>query len=240
VRNLLMASRGLPLVVAAALAAAPAVHGQVYKWTDDKGVVNYSSTPPENRKSQKLDEDKGRVSTIEAQDFSKSDAARREQALKDRVDRLEQEAQRGRQNTAAQDAAAADAQRQWRERCISERRTDCDDPYAQFHDPGYYVPWGRPGAVRPVPQRPGPGQYRPTPDVAVGGGGVVGPYSKPPPSGVVVGPGPGGVGAAYGPASPGGVVVTPGPGGVGAQYRPVPEEPQPYYGPQTPRPTPRR
>jgi Domain of unknown function (DUF4124) len=235
-----MAFRSLSLLLVAALAAAPAALAQVYKWTDERGVTNYSSTPPDNRKSQKLDEEKGRVSTVEAQDLSKADAARRERALKDRVDRLEQEAQRNQQNTAAQDAAAAEAQRQWRERCISERRTDCDDPYASFHDPGYYTPYGvRPG-VRPTPQRPGPGQYRPTPDVAVGGGGVVGPYLKPPPSGVVVGPGPGGAGAAYGPASPGGVVITPGPGGVGAQYRPVPEEPQPYGGAPPPRPTPRR
>jgi hypothetical protein len=238
-----MASGRLSLALgalAALVAAAPLAHGQVYKWVDDKGVVNYSSTPPDNRKSQKLDEDKGRVSTIEAQDFSKTDAARREQALKDRVDRLEQEAQRNRQTATAQEFAAAEAQRLWRERCITERRTDCDDPYAGTYDPGYYTPYGvRPG-VRPLPQpRPGPGQFRPTPDVAVGGGGVVGPYLKPPPSGVVVGPGTAGVGASYGPAPPGGVVITPGTGGVGAQYRPVPEEPLPSYGPPGPRPVPR-
>lgn len=236
-RNLLMASGGLPLLLVAALVAAPAAYGQVYKWTDDKGVTNYSSTPPDNRKSQKLDEDKGRVSTIEAQDFSKSDAARREQALKDRVDRLEQDAQRNRQTAAAQDAMSAEAYRQWRERCIADRRTDCDNP-AGVYDPGYYTPYGRPG-VQPLPQRAVPGQFRPTPDVAVGGGGVVGPYLKPPPSGVVVGPGPGGTGAAYGPAPPGGVVVIPGTGGVGAQYRTVPEE-QGFPAPAPPRPTPRR
>ena len=85
----------------------------------------------------------------------------------------------------------------------------------------------------------GPGQFRPTPDVAVGGGGVVGPYLKPPPSGIVVGPGTAGVGAGYGAAPPGGVVITPGPAGAGAQYRPVPEEPQPHLG-TVPRPVPRQ
>lgn len=238
-RKLLMVPSSLRFLLAASLALAPAAYGQVYKWTDDKGVVNYSSTPPDNRKSQKLDEDKGRVSTIEAVDYSRPEAARKEQALKDRIDKLEQDAQRNRQTAAAQDAAAADAYRVWRERCISERRIDCDDPYPNVNDPGYFTPYFRPGARPPV-QRPGPGQYRPTRDVATGGGGVVGPFSRPPPSGIVVGPGPGGVGAAYGPASPGGVVITPGPAGVGAQYRPVPEEPQPYYGPPVPRPTPRR
>ena len=236
-RKLLMASGTLPLLLAAALVAAPATYGQVYKWTDDKGVTNYSSTPPDNRKSQKLDEDKGRVSTIEAYDASKSDAARREQALKDRMDRLEQDAQRNRQTAAAQDAMSAEAYRQWRERCIADRRTDCDNPTG-WYDPGYYAPYGRAG-VQPLPQRPAPGQYRPTPDVAVGAGGVVGPYLKPPPSGVVVGPGPGGVGAAYGTAPPGGVVVIPGTGGVGAQYRTVPED-QGFPAPAPPRPAPRR
>lgn len=238
-RNSPMTIRRARLVALGIVLAAPVVAlAQVYKWTDDKGVVNYSSSPPDNRKSQKLDEDKGRVSTIEAQDFSKSDAARREQALKDRVDKLEQDAQRNRQSAAAQDFAAAEAQRQWRERCITERRTDCDDPYAGY-DSGYYTPYGvRPG-VRPLPQRPGPGQFRPTPDVAVGAGGVTGPYLKPPPSGVVVGPGTAGVGAGYAPAPPGGVVITPGPAGVGAQYRPVPEEPQ-ASGPLGPRPVPRQ
>ncbi len=240
VRNSSMTIRRAQLVALGVVLAFPLVAlAQVYKWTDDKGVVNYSSTPPDNRKSQKLDEDKGRVSTIEAQDFSKTDAARREQALKDRVDRLEQDAQRNRQTATAQEFATAEAQRQWRERCIAERRTDCDDPYAGAYDPGYYTPYGvRPG-VRPLPQRPGPGQFRPTPDVAVGGGGVVGPHLKPPPSGVVVGPGTAGVGAGYTTAPPGGVVITPGPAGVGAQYRPVPEEPQPHLGP-VPRPVPRQ
>ena len=241
VRSSSMSIRRARLVALGIVLASPLVAlAQVYKWTDDKGVVNYSSTPPDNRKSQKLDEDKGRVSTIEAQDFSKTDAARREQALKERVDRLEQDAQRNRQAATAQEFAAVEAQRQWRERCIADRRTDCDDPYAAGgYDPGYYTPYGvRPG-VRPLPQRPGPGQFRPTPDVAVGGGGVVGPYLKPPPSGIVVGPGTAGVGAGYGAAPPGGVVITPGPAGVGAQYRPVPEEPQPHLG-TVPRPVPRQ
>ena len=241
VRNSSMSIRRARLVALGIVLASPLVAlAQVYKWTDDKGVVNYSSTPPDNRKSQKLDEDKGRVSTIEAQDFSKTDAARKEQALKERVDRLEQDAQRNRQTATAQEFAAVEAQRQWRERCIADRRTDCDDPYAAGgYDPCYYTPYGvRPG-VRPLPQRPGPGQFRPTPDVAVGGGGVVGPYLKPPPSGIVVGPGTAGVGAGYGAAPPGGVVITPGPAGVGAQYRPVPEEPQPHLG-TVPRPLPRQ
>jgi len=239
-----MASVKLPVLLAAALAAAPAAYGQVYKWVDERGVVNYSSTPPENRKSQKLDEDKGRVSTIEAPDLSKADAARREQALKDRVDRLEQDAIRDRQIAANQEAASAEAYRQWRERCIADRRTDCDGPNATYYDPGYpgFYPYPvRPGGRPPGQRRPGPAEFRPTPYMAEGAGGVVGPYLRPPPSGIVVGPGPGGIGGGYVQAPPGGVVITPGPAGIGAQYRPVPEDQQPYTGPPIPpRPAPRR
>ena len=241
-RNSFMSVRRVPLVALGVALAFPLVAlAQVYKWIDDKGVTNYSSTPPDNRKSEKLDEDKGRVSTIEAYDASKGDAGRREQALKDRVARLEEDAQRNRQTAAAQDVASAEAYRQWRERCIADRRTDCDSPYPTAYDPGYYSPYGpygivRPGA-RPVPQQPVPGMYQPTPFTAVGAGGVAGPYYRSPPGGLAVGPGPAGIGAGLVPAPPGGVVVTPGPAGIGSQYRPVPEDQVPSA---APRPRPRQ
>ena len=167
--NLLMTLRALPLALATALLATPAAYAQVYKWVDEKGVINYSSTPPDKRKSQKLDEDKGRVSTIESYDFQKEDAARRERALKDRIDRLEQDAQRTRQQSGQQSAAgpdpaaAAEAQRQWRERCIAERRTDCDSPYASRL---------RPRVLHPVlPSRRAAG-------AAAGGAGPVSPDAR--------------------------------------------------------------
>ena len=37
----------------ALLAAAPLAHAQVYKWTDEKGVVNYSNSPPVEARSKK-------------------------------------------------------------------------------------------------------------------------------------------------------------------------------------------
>ncbi|MGH8680480.1 MAG: DUF4124 domain-containing protein [Burkholderiales bacterium] len=204
--------------LAALLMLAPVAHAEIYKWVDEKGVVNYTSTPPQNRKSVKLDEEQGRVSTIEAYDYSKSGAARREQALQERVARLEQEAARGRQTAALDAAAAADAYRVWREQCIAQRRVDCDEPYAaSFVDPGLVFP----GAVVRPPRRVA-GAYIPTNKIAIGVGGVVGPYFKPPPGGIVVGPGPYGIGGGYQRASPGGVVLGPGPYGIGAAFHPVP------------------
>jgi hypothetical protein len=224
-RNFLLATVAAPLWL-----ALPA-HAEIYKWVDEKGVVNYSNTPPENRRSVKLDDDTGRVSTIEAYDYSKDGAKQREQALKDRVAQLEEETARNRQAAAQQELAAAEAYRMWREFCIAQRRIDCDDPYALPSDPGYPI-YGV--GVAPLPARRVPGMYRPTPRFAVGGGGVVGPYYRPPIGGIAVGPGPYGIGAGIYRAPPGGVVLGPGPGGVGAAYYPVPEETGPV--PMAPRP----
>ncbi len=220
---------------AALLALAPVVHAEVYKWVDDKGVVNYTSTPPPNRKSAKLDEDQGRVSTIQAYDYSRSGAPRREQALQERVARLEDELARGRQVAAVDAAASAEAYRVWREQCFAQRRVDCDGPYAaSFVDPGFFFPGA---AVRP-PRRVA-GAYIPTDKIAIGVGGVVGPYFKPPPGGIVVGPGPYGIGGGYQLASPGGVVLGPGPYGIGAAFHPV-EETGPVRMEPRSRPRPRR
>src|SRR5687768_17798421 len=40
-------------VIAVVAAAAPLAGAQVYKWTDDKGVVNYSNTAPADAKGKK-------------------------------------------------------------------------------------------------------------------------------------------------------------------------------------------
>jgi len=231
-----MAMHSVQLVaLAALLVLAPTVRAEVYKWVDEKGVVNYSNTPPENRKSVKLDEEQGRVSTIEAYDYSRDGAGKREKALQERVARLEQEVARGRQTAALDAAAAAEAYRVWREQCFAQRRVDCDDPYAAAYDPGYVYPY--PG-VAVVPARRVPGMYRPTPKIAVGAGGVVGPYFKPPIGGIAVGPGPYGIGGGYHRAPPGGVVLGPGPYGIGAAFYPVPEETRPIR--PEPRTRPRR
>jgi hypothetical protein len=207
--------------LAALLALAPMVHAETYKWVDEKGVVNYSNTPPANAKSVKLDEDQGRVSTIESYDYSRGGAGTREKALQDRVTRLEQDAAYARRAAAMDEVAAAEAYRLWREQCFAQRRVDCDDLYAGGYDPGYLYP--SPVAA-PVRARRVPGMFRPTPRFAVGGGGVVGPYFKPPPGGIAVGPGPYGIGAGLVRAPAGGVVVGPGPAGVGSAYYPVQED----------------
>lgn len=238
-RNLLMSRITRRAALAALVVLAGAAHAQVYKWVDDKGVVNYSSTPPPKGKGVvKLDED--RVTTIPAPEMRRDDpAAAADPALRRRVDQLERETTAQRQSAAQQEAAAAETHRRWVEQCRADRRVDCDDPgRGAYVDPGYGYAnppvYARP---RPLPAPAAPFAYQPTPYVAQGGGGVVGPYLRPPPGGVVVGPGPYGIGGGYNRASPGGVVLAPGPAGIGAQYVPVPESSAPQPGP-VPRPMP--
>ncbi len=149
-----------------AVVLASSAGAQLYKWVDDKGVTNYGSTPPANaRNVQKVDESSPRVSTVPGLKPEEVQAGEK-RALEQKVDQLERDLDAQRRATAdAQARAAADAQ--WRERCLADRRVDCDDPSRRQleYDPG----WGpyppvvmppRPVPPRPLPPRPGP---RPTP-----------------------------------------------------------------------------
>jgi len=142
---------------------APAPSGaQVYKWVDDKGVVNYSSQPPADRKSALLDPNSVSVSTY-APDEKLTRTAQtmpsvNERALAERIASLERklDAERYSRQVLA-DAQARSMERRF-EQCLRDRRVDCD--YAGL-DP-YYAPYGptvvifqphlrpRPIATRPV------------------------------------------------------------------------------------------
>jgi hypothetical protein len=151
------------LALGAALWVAPLAEAQVYKWVDERGVVNYSTTPPANRPSTKVDEDSGRVSTIRAPDQSRTQETQRERALQQRVDELERDAA-SRQSPPQQDIAA---QRQSREDCLAQRRIDCDDPSRGLYESERWYPYGVNRPPRPLPSRPGadgtPGPVAPRP-----------------------------------------------------------------------------
>jgi len=96
-RKLPMANSAIASVaLGAALVFGPFAEAQVYKWVDDKGVVNYSSTPPEKRKRTKLDEDNGRVSTVQSPVTDRARAAESDRNRRQGAERLEQEAGRNR------------------------------------------------------------------------------------------------------------------------------------------------
>ena len=148
----------LSSALAAIVFTAPAALAQVYKWVDEKGVVNYSNEAPPKRNATLLDPRSARVSTYSTDDAQKPTAtalaAANERALSDKIDRLERklEAERyARQvQLEAQMQTAADA---WYAQCLRDRRVDCD--YAGT-DPDHYAPFYGPVVVagRPVRQRP--------------------------------------------------------------------------------------
>ena len=113
------------------LAAVPAFP-QVYKWVDENGMTNYSGNPPIDVKAgtklgtvaEKITvytPDKALVQAMQAR------SQRTDTVLSDRIDRLERQLlaeRQARQSAAAVQAGGAQA---GYERCLSERRLDCDN-----------------------------------------------------------------------------------------------------------------
>jgi len=115
---------------------------QVYKWVDDRGVVNYSSQRPADRKSTLLDPNSVSVSTYAPDEkltrTGQTMPSVKEKALEERIAGLERklDAERHSRQISA-DAQARTMERRF-EQCWRERRVDCD--YAEL-DP-YYSPYG--------------------------------------------------------------------------------------------------
>jgi hypothetical protein len=145
------------------LAAAPAV-AQVFKWVDDKGVVNYSNEAPANRSSTLLDPKSARVSTYATDDLQKraptAPPSANESALSEKIDRLERKLDSERyarqRQAEAQLQVAADARYQ---QCVRDRRVDCDyvgmEPYP-YYDAPYYPYYGAVVVARPHRAHPQP------------------------------------------------------------------------------------
>jgi hypothetical protein len=96
---------GPSYICALALAAPLAAQAEIYRWVDDRGVINYSSIRPAGVKQvTQIAEDSGRVSTVPG--ISQELIARqRELELEARIQRLERELYEQR----ARDAMAAAA-----------------------------------------------------------------------------------------------------------------------------------
>src|SRR5258708_4039835 len=126
-----MKALGSSLVVILLAAAGGPAHAQIYKWVDEAGKTHYSDTAPAGRT--KVDTVADRIS-VYAPDPSIARAAATagsDPALSDRVDRLERQLHAER--LARQQVDLAAFSQAAYERCVSERRVDCDyggAPYA--------------------------------------------------------------------------------------------------------------
>ena len=151
-RRLILSSA---LVSALSFGAAPCL-AQVYKWVDEKGVVNYSNEAPTDRKATQLDPKNARVSIIGTDDSTKQSATAQgsvnERVLAEKIDRLERKLDAERYARSAADAQAQAAADSWYQQCLRDRRVDCDyagtDPYYGYGPSYGYWP------VVVVKQRP--------------------------------------------------------------------------------------
>src|SRR6266851_6462005 len=120
-------------VILLAAACAPA-YAQIYKWVDEAGKTHYSDTAPVGRK--KIDTVADRISVYAPDPALLARAAApaaADPALSDRVDRLERQLHAER--LARQQLELAAFSQAAYERCLSDRRVDCDSyggamPYA--------------------------------------------------------------------------------------------------------------
>ena len=109
----------------AMLACVPVAQAGVYKWVDANGKVTYSDVPPPEQGKAKRVEDKMSVYTPPAEDKRPADP---EAGLRARVANLEQDVARARGASQDQRRAAEERARLEYDRCVRDRRTDCDDP----------------------------------------------------------------------------------------------------------------
>src|SRR5712671_3518531 len=156
------------VVILLAATGGPA-QAQIYKWVDEAGKTHYSDTAPVGRK--KIDTVADRISVYAPDPTLLARAAATagsDPVLSDRVDRLERQLHAER--LARQQYELASFTQAAYERCVSERRVDCD-PY------GGTMPYAGPIAVVPIRHR------RPilvrTSFTGVSAGNVVGPGIMP-------------------------------------------------------------
>lgn len=143
-------------LLAMALMASPA-YAQIYKWVDERGVTNYSGTPPAaDAVAAKSTAIADRISVYApepgVQRAIGANAANRERINSDRIATLERQLAAERQYS--QQAATADtraAQAAYAQ-CLAERRIDCDSDYG--YDPYGYAPYGVVAALTVPRHRP--------------------------------------------------------------------------------------
>jgi hypothetical protein len=168
----------LPLAASLlALLPAPPAAAEIYKWVDEKGVVNYGTTPPSGRAVKELPKEAPGVTVVPAPPPLPPAAARN--PTDERVERLE--------NALAAEKAARDAQEQRAEerrraavaQCEENRGVDCEENPYQYGSAiapvivrrhALQPPFVAPPPAPPVKPRPPPEPRR----------GVVG-KARPPP-----------------------------------------------------------
>ncbi len=141
-----MKALGSSLVVILLAATGGPAHAQIYKWVDEAGKTHYSDKAPAG--GNKLDTVTDRISvyTPDPSIARAAATAGSDPVLSDRVDRLERQLHAERLARQQVELAAFTQAQAAYERCLSERRVDCDSY-------GGTMPYAGPIAVVPVRHR---------------------------------------------------------------------------------------
>lgn len=137
-------------ILALLLAAAPLAHGEVYKWVDEKGVVNYGGTPPPGSAAKALPSHDSRLTVVPAPPPPSIKPAPSPSTTDKRVEELEKA-------LAEEKAARHDRESRELERlksaiadCEANKGIDCEgDPYQRAQT--FILP-----RQRFIPQHPHP------------------------------------------------------------------------------------
>jgi hypothetical protein len=136
---------------------------QIYKWTDEKGAVHYSSSPPaEGATANRRQIVEERVtSTSPSAQPSREPAPESNEDLRKRVLALEQQLETERRSKDKTLVASDERAKREREECERQRRIDCDRPEVIQDGPRQViiVPSRRnppPGAKPPPTAKPAP------------------------------------------------------------------------------------
>jgi hypothetical protein len=127
---------------ALSLLAPVSLHAQVYKWVDERGVVNYSNEPPKDvvkaKKAEPVPDDRLSVYSASREPPAPSSSAgssrpERTDVLRDRIELLERELELERRQRAMSAQDEADRKRRAYDQCVLHRGVDCE---ALFERPG--------------------------------------------------------------------------------------------------------
>lgn len=162
-----MIRRFLPLAASLlVLPLAPAALAEVYKWVDEKGVVNYGTTPPAGRAVKEMPKDSSGVSVVPAPPPpAATPPAAAPNPTDARVDQLERALAAERAAREAQDQRADERRRAAIAQCEASRGVDCEENPYQSGGYGYAPVIVRPHIIPPpVVTPPPPPKPKPAPE----------------------------------------------------------------------------
>lgn len=143
--------RRIPLLSCGiALLLAMQASAEVFRWTDEHGVVNYGSRPPPDSNAKPIDAENSRVSVVPAPAKPAAATPSEQSVLRERLRRLESQVEEDRRLRAQVQAAEGDRLVRARADCEAQRRVNCDsDPFGSYEPTIIVNPVRRPIIVRP-------------------------------------------------------------------------------------------